>query len=193
MKFSFEEYKLYYESAEKVTDRRLETNRWNYSICISILVAIAALSKWSFGSATYFWLGICSVLILCIMAFLFCSLWIRQIEDFKSLNNAKFHILNEMAPNLEFDLSHPNEVISNSPFEKEWKKLEQSKSIESFSNLKIVALQSSGMEHFIPKSFRILFVFIFLFLLAFSIINNNTPANTPGNRASSAIENGVSK
>ena len=29
---SFDEFKLYYESTEKVTDRRLDTNRWNYSI-----------------------------------------------------------------------------------------------------------------------------------------------------------------
>lgn len=40
-KYSFEEFKLIYESAEKVTDRRLQTNRWNYVICIAISSAIA--------------------------------------------------------------------------------------------------------------------------------------------------------
>jgi len=40
-RFSFDEFKLYYDSTEKVTDRRLETNRWNYSICVAILVAVA--------------------------------------------------------------------------------------------------------------------------------------------------------
>jgi hypothetical protein len=45
MRLSFDEFKLYYESTEKVTDRRLETNRWNYSICIATLVAIAAINQ----------------------------------------------------------------------------------------------------------------------------------------------------
>lgn len=46
-KHSFDEFKLYYDSTEKVTDRRLDTNRWNYSICIAILVAIATITNWS--------------------------------------------------------------------------------------------------------------------------------------------------
>jgi hypothetical protein len=36
-KVAFDEFKLFYESAEKVTDRRNAANRWNYSICIAIL------------------------------------------------------------------------------------------------------------------------------------------------------------
>ena len=46
-KHSFDKFKLYYDSTEKVTDRRLDTNRWNYSICIAILVAIATITNWS--------------------------------------------------------------------------------------------------------------------------------------------------
>jgi len=30
-RLSFDEFRLYYESKEKVTDRQLETNRWKYS------------------------------------------------------------------------------------------------------------------------------------------------------------------
>ena len=99
-KLSFEEFKLYYESTEKVTDRRLETNRWNYSICIAILVAIAAIARFSLASVTLVWVGIGAILVLGVMATLFCALWVGQIRDFKKLNNAKFFVLNEMAPRM---------------------------------------------------------------------------------------------
>ena len=82
---SFEEFKLYYDSTEKVTDRRLDTNRWNYSICIAILVAIAVLTRWSLTTESLIWVGFAAVTVLSTMAILFCFLWIGQIRDFKKL------------------------------------------------------------------------------------------------------------
>ena len=98
MKLSFEEYHLYYESTEKVTERRLTTNRWNYSICTAIFVASTALLGWAASNPHFLVVALIAVIILCILAILFCSLWIAQIKDFKMLNNAKFDVLNEMAP-----------------------------------------------------------------------------------------------
>ena len=156
---SFDEFKLYYESTEKVTDRRLSANTWNYSICIAIFVAIAAIVKWSAGNV-FFYIGLTAVLVLCIMAILFCSLWLGQITDFKYLNNAKFKVLNDMAPLLEFDLSHPNQLTSFRPFEKEWRTLEETKAAVEIGHRKIVALKSSSIEYYIPKAFRILFCLV---------------------------------
>src|SRR5205085_7470832 len=109
---SFEEFKLYYESTEKVTDRRLSANTWNYSICLAVVVAIAVIFNWSVGNRPFFYVGLIAVVILCAMAILFCSLWMGQIDDLKHLNNAKFKVLNEMAPRIEFDLSHPGHLKS---------------------------------------------------------------------------------
>lgn len=89
--------------------------------------------------------------------FLFCSLWLGQITDFKYLNDAKFKVLNEMAPQMEFDLSHPNQIASFCPFEKEWETLKKTKAAAEIGQLKIIALKSSSIEYFIPKAFRILF------------------------------------
>ena len=122
-KRSFEEFKLYYESTEKVTDRRLEANRWNYSICVAMLVAIAAITKWTFTSTIAVWVGLAAIAILAIMACAFCLLWIGQIRDFKRLNTAKFDMLNAMAPDIEFDTEHPGLLVSYQPFDKEWKGL----------------------------------------------------------------------
>lgn len=165
-KLSFEEFKLYYESTEKVTDRRLDTNRWNYSICIAILVAIAVLTRWSLTTPTLLWIGFTAVAILCLMAILFCALWVGQIRDFKKLNNAKFAVLNAMAPDLEFDTDKPGAVVSYCPFEKEWSKLNELNALDEVGKANIVALKSSNIEYFIPKAFIILFLCIFAVLIA---------------------------
>jgi predicted Co/Zn/Cd cation transporter (cation efflux family) len=69
----------------------LETNRWNYSICIATLVAIAAITNWSLTNPTLTWIGLAADGLISVMAILFCALWIRQIRDFKNLNNATVH------------------------------------------------------------------------------------------------------
>lgn len=162
MKTSFDEFKLYYESTEKVTDRRLSANTWNYSICIAIMVALAGIISWSISNPSFLYVGLIAVLMLCIMAVLFCSLWLGQIADFKYLNNAKFKVLNDMASSIEFDLSHPNQMTSFRPFEKEWQKLEEVKAAVEIGQRKIIALKSSNIEYFIPQAFRILFLLIIL-------------------------------
>jgi hypothetical protein len=168
---SFDEFKLYYESTEKVTDRRLETNRWNYSICIAILVAVAVLTKWSLTTVTLLWVGFAAVAFLCLMAVLFCVLWIGQIRDFKKLNNAKFFVLNEMAPLIEFDPDKPGAVVSYCPFEKEWKKLSELNALGEVGKSNIIALKSSNIEYFIPKAFAVLFGGILAVLVLVVILN----------------------
>ena len=165
MRLSFDEFKLYYESTEKVTDRRLETNRWNYSICIATLVAIAAITNWSLTNPTLTWIGLAADGLLSVMAILFCALWIRQIRDFKNLNNAKFTVLNEMAPSVDFDIENPWTVTSFCPFDKEWKKLSELHALQEVGRSKIVALKSSNIEYFIPKAFAALFLAILVVLV----------------------------
>jgi hypothetical protein len=138
---SFEEFKLYYESAEKVTDRRLEANRWNYSTCSAILVGVAALVKWGVSSPELRWIAVGTVLLLCLTAILFCQLWIAQVRDFKRLNNAKFKILNRMAPLLAFESSSPGGVISYRPLELEWEQLKQEGALDDMPHLRLLALR----------------------------------------------------
>ena len=163
-KLSFEEFKLYYESTEKVTDRRLDTNRWNHSICVASLIAVAIIVKWSISSRPLFWIGLVAADFLCVMAAVFCVLWRRQIDDFKHLNNAKFSVLNEMAPRVEFSLEKPGEMVSYDPFAKEWAKMQGLKALAPVGRRRIVALRSSTAEYFLPRAFTVLFSGVFLAL-----------------------------
>jgi len=185
-KLSFEEFKLYYESAEKVTDRRLETNRWNYTVCVAILIAVAVITKWTFATTSLVWVGLAAVTVLCTMAILFCVLWVGQIRAFKNLNNAKFEVLNQMAPNLEFDHDKPGALVSFRPFEKEWTKLSETNSLEEMGKSNIVALKSSNIEYFIPKAFAALFCAILLVLAL--IVAFNWPPSKLVHTASDTVD-----
>jgi hypothetical protein len=162
---SFEEFKLYYESAEKVTDRRLEANRWNYSTCAAILVGLAAIVKWAVMSPELRWFGIGSVLLLCAIAILFCEFWLKQIGDLKLLNEAKFEVLNRMAPLIDFDPSRPGQVRSYRPLEREWKRLTEEGAVRKVPTLNIVAFRSTKQERFIPRAFQLVFVAVVVGLI----------------------------
>ncbi|PML25634.1 MULTISPECIES: RipA family octameric membrane protein [Vibrio] len=157
---AFDEFKLFYDSTEKVTDRRNAANRWNYSICIAILGAIAAVISWSLGKPPFLVTGIIIVVLLAGMAALYCTLWVGQIRDLKELNNAKFTVLNEMASFVSFGDGNSEKLVSYRPFEKEWDELIKAKVAQEVKNINIIALKSSNIEYLIPKAFRVLFVLI---------------------------------
>jgi hypothetical protein len=162
---SFEEFRLYYDSTEKVTDRRLNTNRWNYSISVGILLATSAIYAWATQHGDYFPVAALAIALLSALAAVFCLFWLRQVEDWKALNSAKFAVLNDMAQRLQFDSAAGTSTArSYRPFDKEWAIL-QSK--ERLRNVRIVklgqleALNASGPELFMPKALGTLFGLLF--------------------------------
>lgn len=161
--YSFEEYKMYYESAEKVTDRRLSINKANYSIGTAILLGIGAAWAWSIANSSYTFMVLSVSAVLSLVAVIFTSLWIDQVKDYKSLNAAKFEVLNEMSHGLAFgDKENALNLVSYSPFEKEWTKLQASKAVRKGRFYHIVALSSSDLEFFVPRCFRIIFAVVFM-------------------------------
>ncbi|QDT43454.1 hypothetical protein Pan241w_35550 [Gimesia alba] len=157
-KVSFEEFKLFYETTERVTDRRLDTNRWNYSVCLAMFLGIALTARWALVSTTSFIPGIVSVVILATMAIVFCRHWLAQIGDFKSLNNAKFDVLAKMAPLVVFESEQHQDLKSFLPFDKEWERLQEIKALQQPKALGFLALKSSGIEYFIPKAFIFIYI-----------------------------------
>jgi hypothetical protein len=166
---SFEEYKLYYESAEKVTDRRLATNTWNYGLCTAVMVAIATLANWGLAQPGFGVVTVAAIVVLSGMGILLCALWKGQIRDFKDLNSAKFEVLNAMAPLVQFDATET--VVSAIPFMREWDILKAKEATREVEAMRIVALRSSNAELLVPTAFRWLFVLIMCAALATAIVN----------------------
>lgn len=172
---SFEEFKLYYQSTELVTDRRLSMNRFNYSVSVAVIVAIAGILNLTTSKPSIRFVGLCTILVLALIAGFFCTLWLRQIADFKSLNAAKFGVLNEMAKVVVFESDQGSTVArSFEPFDKEWRLLTASGSARPVfapRMRKLVALKSSTAELFMPQAFRILFAAVFVATLTAALIN----------------------
>jgi hypothetical protein len=168
-RYSFDEYKLYYESTEKVTDRRLATNAWNYALCTAIMVAMATLASWSLSRPDFRLVTIVAILMLAGMGMLLCTLWIGQIRDFKALNNAKFEVLNAMAPHVQFGAN--DDRASATPFAREWEILKTKEATQEVYTTRIVALRSSNAEFLVPTAFRWLFAFIVATALIIVVMN----------------------
>jgi hypothetical protein len=165
---SGEEYRLYYESTEKVIDRRLGLNSWNYGICIAILVAIGFLASWATTKAEFKLLSLVGVSLIAVMGFVLCAYWVRQLNDYKLLNNVKFEVLNEMAPLVNF----ADGGLSYEPFGKEWEKLKARKGTVRLRGLKIPVLRSSNAELIVPRAFQLLFASVVLAAVVVFLANS---------------------
>jgi len=169
--YSFDEFKLMYDSAEKVTDRRIALNKFNYSICTAIFLAIAFLWNWSLTNDDYDVAGIIVAMIMSLIASVFTFYWIQQIKDYKSLNNAKFNVINGMSQKLYFpNESNKEKIESYEPFAKEWEELKSLSAVQKKKKFRIIALKSSNLEYFIPKAFRLIFLVTALFSLTTIIL-----------------------
>ena len=168
-KYSFDEFKLYYESTEKVTDRRLSTNTWNYGLCTALMLAIAGLAGWASSRLDFRLVMLLAILVLTGMGALLCSLWTAQIRDFKDLNAAKFEVLNTMSPLVRFGAD--DALISATPFAREWEILKARQATREVNTMKIIALQSSNAEFLVPAAFRWLFFLIMAAALVIIVTN----------------------
>lgn len=180
-KVSFQEFTLFYQTTERVTDRRISMNRWNYSVSAAMLAAIGLVLNWSTEEQSNAFVGICGIGILCLMAIILCTLWVAQISDAKELNNAKFEVLARMAPLIEFETSSgKSDAKSYEPFDKEWRTLEARKAViatnaGTIEQLKV--LSASRAEYFIPKAMRWLFALILGVTLVFAITERDVVFN----------------
>ena len=130
------------------------------------------------------------VLLLSALAAAFCSFWIAQIKDAKQLNNAKFRVLNDMAPRLIFDSSgSASPSRSFKPFEREWEFLQSEDALTQTTSRqgRLIVLRGSSAEYFVPKSFRLVFVGTFLAAAVLLCVNFNAFVDTAHLRQQSTV------
>lgn len=173
--FSWEEYKLFYETTEKVVDRRLSLNAWNYGICMATLVACGFLGNWAAGKNELRLVLISVIILLSSMGFILCIHWIRQIKDLKLLNNAKFDVLNRMASKVRF----PEGLPSFEVFRKEWDILDSRDATTVKWGLSVKVLKSTGSEFLLPYAFALIFAIIITVLLAIIYSNIGSLTKDP--------------
>lgn len=87
-----EQYKLYVQSAENVSTRRVSSGRYLLTISAA-LVALYGIQTASFGQN--YW-----TLVIPVMGFLVSILWYRIIQSHADLNVVKFKLIHEMEKHL---------------------------------------------------------------------------------------------
>ncbi len=132
-------YKMYVQTAENVSDRRLRSNNFYLTLC-SLLVTT---------SYAFLRLKIVDTLLIIgmsVFGLLFSIVWFFNIRSYKCLNAGKFQVIQKIEEKLSFAC-----------FTEEWKIL---KHTENRSN-KYSLLTT--IERFIPTLFIILFTILFLY------------------------------
>ena len=133
-------------------------------------MAIAVIANWSLSTPQYKYVGFTLIATISVLSAIYVKLWLRQILDWKALNTAKFKIVNEMAPLLQFESKTENvKVISYEPFKREWEYLQELNALQSSKKRKVVALKSTNEEIFVPNAFFFIFIFTTI-VTTFSII-----------------------
>jgi hypothetical protein len=98
-------YKLMVEMADRVSQRRQVANSFYLSINTLLVGGSAYLGTTTASARTTLLISIAGVLV--------CTYWVKAIESYKTLNTAKFSIINEIETSL---------VIK--PFTDEWSRLD---------------------------------------------------------------------
>lgn len=134
-----EQYKIIVDSAENVTDKRQKTNKF-YLAAQSLLIAIAGyLTSIKF---------IIAPVVIAAVGILVSSVWYRNINSYRTLNNAKFKVIHRLEQHLPANL-----------YSKEHEHLKRSR----YYGL-------TSCERYVPFLFGILYILIIICSLLITLI-----------------------
>jgi len=134
-----EQYKLYIETAERVSDRRQSSNNFYLTLNSVLLAFTGFLTSLNFE----IWHTIIAFAGICIS-----FLWLLTITSFRNLNSGKFKIIHDLEEKLPIKL-----------FKDEWLYLEKGKNIRKYIKLSLV-------EQGVPIVFMILYILVIILMVS---------------------------
>jgi len=132
----FEQYKMYVELADRVSQRRINVNSF-FITANATLLTIASGFKGEFGNYMY---------LIAVTGIAISLFWLFSIRSYKQLNSGKFKVIHEIETYLPMDV-----------FTYEWKLLDKGKSFKKYWKL-------SHVEMAIPLIFTGLYVALSIFV-----------------------------
>jgi hypothetical protein len=139
-----EQYKIYLDMADKISERRHITNNFFLTLNTGIISAIGIFGFFEKDKMT---INKDYVFFLTISLLIFCYVWYRLIRSYKDLNSAKFKVIHEIEKKLPIR-----------PFDSEWEALGRGKDTRLY-------LPFSKVEKFVPLIFGTIHFIIMLYLL----------------------------
>ncbi len=147
------QYELYLASAEKISDRRENANRYFYTLNAGILISTSFLLSSKFEST----LIVLALIFLSILGITFSVIFWYLINAYKQLNGGKFRVLHKMEKELPAQ-----------PYVDEWIVLGEGKDRKKY-------FPFSHIEKIIPIVFGVIYCGSLIFLMGlfvFKIIYN---------------------
>ena len=139
-----EQYKLYVEMADRVSQRRDQSNRFYVTILSALAAIVVVITRFGIpvdgvsSNVVFFAIGV--------FGFALSVVWQFNIRSYRTLNSAKFDIINDLEKQLPYPgYSEECEILSNPP--------------PGRSQYR----QLTRVEQFVPAIFMVLFVTIALY------------------------------
>ena len=138
-----EQYKLYVEMADRISERRMQTNKFYISLLSGVLALFSILVSMSKFNQTVIFI------IVSLLGIALCILWHINIRSYRQLNSGKFKVIHEMEQYLPFPC-----------YDKEWELLGEGKEKSKY-------LQLTRVEKYVPLILSIPYIFLFLYTLSY--------------------------
>ncbi len=143
----FEQYKLYLDGIEKISDRRESANKYFVTLNSGIIVTISFLLQHIYS---FFFIPAMTILLL--LGVILSTIFFILISSYRQLNHQKFNILHKMEKNLPAKM-----------YTEEWKALDQGKNLKKY-------IPFSYIECLIPFVFLCIYIIALVCLIYYQII-----------------------
>jgi hypothetical protein len=142
-----EQYKIYFESADRISSRRQSANSFFVTINTALIALTGYVCLGSDAAHGPYWLVGLSGVILSYM-------WYRLIRSYRDLNTAKFKVIHEIESHLPI-----------SPFDAEWEAVGRGKNRKLY-------LPFTHIEIYVPWIFLILHIITFIRSFPWEVATN---------------------
>jgi|SRR5208283_2558055 len=134
----FEQYKLYVEMADRISQRRAQTNQFY----LTVLSALAVILSLVVSNHLYQNLLNIVIFVVGFVGILFCIFWHYNIQSYNQLNTGKFKVIHEMEAMLPF-----------AAYKREWEILGEGKDKKIYFPL-------THVEKYLPLIMALLYGFL---------------------------------
>ncbi len=138
-----EQYKLYVEMADRISNRRAQTNRFYISLLSGLLAVLSIVV----GRNVFSDFQTIVFMAVAILGLALCVLWDVNIRSYRQLNSGKFKVIHEMEQYLPFPC-----------YDKEWEILGKGKEAKTY-------LQLTRVEQYVPTTLAIPYILLLIYSL----------------------------
>jgi hypothetical protein len=142
-----EQYKLYVEMADRISQRRQSTNTY----FLSVNTFMISFFAYAISGKSNIYIAFSAI---SIAGWALCYVWYRLIRSYKDLNSGKFKVIHEMEG-----------LLGYAPYDIEWDKLGRGKDKKLYKPF-------TEIEPFVPLVFAVLYLITILMIIPWDSLFN---------------------